>query len=161
MTFAGSPTINSNISLILTKYSYLYATFVILPFCIRHAVNSITCKRFTTECLSLSDVLFWFKTGVDLVLVARQTSGQITSGLHLGPRHNKSIIRIINVFFSFLSFFFRGKIRGQRGRLVVLVCADPTEATQIRKSLTDLDKTVEIWKELSKADEIVTNLIMQ
>ena len=141
MTFAGSPTINSNISLILTKYSYLQTTFFILPFRIRHAVNSITCKRFTTECLSLSDVLFWFKTGVDLVLVARQTSGQITSGLHLGPRHNKSIT---NVFFSFLSFFFRGKIRGQRGRLVLLVCADPTEATQIRNSLTDLDKTVEI-----------------
>ena len=44
---------------------------------------------------------------------------------------------------------------------MLLVCADPTEATQIRKSLTDLDKTVEILKELSKADEIVTNLIMQ
>ena len=35
------------------------------------------------------------------------------------------------------------------------------KTTQIRKSLTNLDKTVEIWKELSKADEIVTNLIMQ
>ena len=48
--------------------------------------------------------------------------------------------------FFFLSIIssIRGKIRGQRGRLVLLVCADPTEATQIRKSLTDLDKTVEI-----------------
>ena len=26
-----------------------------------------SCKRFTTECLSISDVLLWFKTGVDLV----------------------------------------------------------------------------------------------
>lgn len=91
-------------------------------------------------------------------LVAHQTSGQITFGLRLEPRHNKSII---NVFFPFFPFFFRGRIGGQRGRFMLLVCTYPTKTTQIRKLLTNLDKTVEIWKELSKADEIVTNLIMQ
>lgn len=91
-------------------------------------------------------------------LVAHQTSGQITFGLRLEPRHNKSIIMCF--FLSFL-FFFRGKIGGQRGRFMLLVCTYPTKTTQIRKLLTNLDKTVEIWKELSKADEIVTNLIMQ
>lgn len=63
-------------------------------------------------------------------------------------------------FLSFL-FFFRGKIGGQGGRFMLLVCTYPTKTTQIRKLLTNLGKTVEIWKELSKADEIVTNLIMQ
>ena len=91
-------------------------------------------------------------------LVAHQTSGQITFGLRLEPRHNKSII---NVFFPFFPFFFRGRIGRQRGRFMLLVCTYPTKTTQIRKLLTNLDKTVEIWKELSKADEIVTNLIMQ
>ena len=46
-------------------------------------------------------------------------------------------------FLSFL-FFFRGKIRGQRGRFMLLVCTYPTKTTQIRKLLTNLGKTVEI-----------------
>lgn len=40
-------------------------------------------------------------------LVAHQTSGQITFGLRLEPRHNKSII---NVFFPFFPFFSEGEL---------------------------------------------------
>ena len=91
-------------------------------------------------------------------LVAHQTSGQITFGLRLEPRHNKSII---NVFFPFFPFFFPRENWRTKRKVHVIGMYLSYKTTQIRKSLTNLDKTVEIWKELSKADEIVTNLIMQ